>query len=185
MLVETARATRAEAAQLDAETLRDEADAAAEDATQIAEESLASLAESTLRVSELEQSLAHSAEQLEGAVAENKALEDELTRTNSALTVAVGERDAAMTLHAQTAALRETTQAELLASQVAVAALTIERDNAALDAIREKTHGEQRVTDLRMIFDEELDRLRADLDRARDDAREQRTRADLSESRKK
>jgi hypothetical protein len=44
------------------------------------------------------------------------------------------------------------------------------------------THGDQYVADLRLTQDQQLTQLRADLAEARQDAREQHTRADKAEN---
>ncbi|WP_137161822.1 MULTISPECIES: hypothetical protein [Blastococcus] len=71
-----------------------------------------------------------------------------------------------------------------------LAAMTAQRDAAIHDAEREKTHGHQRVEDLRARHDEEnrrlreeLAELRGELNTARDEARVQRSRADRAEAR--
>ncbi|MDT0276045.1 coiled-coil domain-containing protein [Blastococcus goldschmidtiae] len=71
-----------------------------------------------------------------------------------------------------------------------LAAMTAQRDAAVHDAEREKTHGHQRVEDLRARHDEEnrrlreeLAELRGELNTARDEARVQRSRADRAEAR--
>lgn len=71
-----------------------------------------------------------------------------------------------------------------------LAAMTAQRDAAVHDAEREKTHGHQRVDDLRARHEEENRRLReelaglhGELNTARDEARVQRSRADRAEAR--
>ena len=59
----------------------------------------------------------------------------------------------------------------------------VERDAARTDAERERTHGEQRVKDLRTTQDQQLTPLRDELTELRQEAREQRSRADRAESR--
>lgn len=70
--------------------------------------------------------------------------------------------------------------AELRGSVVAV---TAERDAARGDVEREHSYGDQRGTDdLRASCDQQLDRLRAELTRAREVPRDQRSRADRAET---
>ncbi|GAB3364405.1 coiled-coil domain-containing protein [Modestobacter lapidis] len=71
-----------------------------------------------------------------------------------------------------------------------LAAMTAQRDAAVHDAEREKTHGHERVDDLRARHEEEnrrlreeLAELRGELNTARDDARVQRSKADRAEAR--
>ncbi|MBN1092123.1 hypothetical protein JKP75_05820 [Blastococcus sp. TML/M2B] len=70
-----------------------------------------------------------------------------------------------------------------------LAAMSAQRDAAVHDAEREKTHGHQRVNDLRARHEEENRRLReelaglrGELNTARDEARVQRSRADRAEA---
>ena len=63
-----------------------------------------------------------------------------------------------------------------------VATATAQRDAAKADVAGEKAHGDQRVNDLRATHTEQLDQLREDLTRARDEARDQRSRADRAEA---
>jgi predicted nucleic acid-binding Zn-ribbon protein len=48
-----------------------------------------------------------------------------------------------------------------------VAGVTAERDAARSDVDRERTHGEQRVTDLRETYERQVDQLRAELTQVR------------------
>jgi colicin import membrane protein len=71
-----------------------------------------------------------------------------------------------------------------------LAAITAQRDAAVHDAEREKTHGHERVDDLRARHEEEnrrlreeLAELRGELNTARDEALVQRSRADRAEAR--
>ena len=62
-----------------------------------------------------------------------------------------------------------------------LATITVERDAARTDIDREKTHGEQRVTDLRTTHELQLAPLREEVTELRKEAREQRSRADRAE----
>jgi len=78
-------------------------------------------------------------------------------------------------------------QVEQLRDQVAelrgsVAAVTAERDAARDDIERERTHGDQRVSDLRTSYEQQLERVRGELDQLRAEVREQRSRADRAEA---
>ena len=64
-----------------------------------------------------------------------------------------------------------------------LATAIIERDAARTDAERERTHGEQRVSDLRTTQDQQLAQLRKELAELSKEAREQRSRADRAETR--
>ncbi len=64
-----------------------------------------------------------------------------------------------------------------------LATATVERDAARTDIERERTHGDQRVSDLRTTQDQQLAELRAELAELREEAREQRSRADRAEAR--
>ena len=56
-----------------------------------------------------------------------------------------------------------------------------ERDEATIE--RERTHGEQRVSDLRITQEQQLAQVRDELAELRKEAREQRSRADRAETR--
>jgi septal ring factor EnvC (AmiA/AmiB activator) len=79
-------------------------------------------------------------------------------------------------------AQRDELREETSALRSHVATVTVERDAARADAERETAHGNQRVADLRLIQDQQLTQLRVELAEARQDAREQRTRADKAEA---
>lgn len=78
---------------------------------------------------------------------------------------------------------RESLREEVSALRGTVATVGVERDAARADADRERVHGDQRVADLRTSQDQQYEQLRAELVEARQDAREQRTRADTAEAR--
>ena len=63
-----------------------------------------------------------------------------------------------------------------------LAAATAERDGARADVERERTHGDQRVDDLRATHAQQTGQLREDLAQVRAEAREQRSRADRAEA---
>lgn len=64
-----------------------------------------------------------------------------------------------------------------------LAAAAFELKAARADVEREQVHGEQRVNDLRTTQDQQLTQLRDELVELRQDAREQRSRADRAEAR--
>jgi hypothetical protein len=57
-----------------------------------------------------------------------------------------------------------------------VAALTAERDAARADADRERDHGNQRVDDLRTLYERQLDTFRTEIAEARAAGAESRSR---------
>ncbi|TFC87155.1 hypothetical protein E3T24_05695 [Cryobacterium sp. TmT2-59] len=59
-----------------------------------------------------------------------------------------------------------------------LATVIVEREAARTDVERERTHGEQRVSDLRTTQDQQLTQLRDELAELRTEARKQRSRAD-------
>ena len=63
-----------------------------------------------------------------------------------------------------------------------VAGVTSERDSARADVEREKAHGDQRVNDLRTVHDQQVSQLREELVEVRQEARDQRSRADRAEA---
>ena len=93
---------------------------------------------------------------------------EETTQARADLAVARTERDT----------LRESL-GELRAS---LAVTTSERDAARADVEHERAHGDQRVGDLLAGHDQQVTQLRAELAQVRDDAREQRSRADRAET---
>jgi chromosome segregation ATPase len=115
-----------------------------------------------------------------------------LERARSAETRAEVETARAQRAETETAQLREQLEAaradgEALREKVGelrgeVATVTAQRDAAKADVAGEKAHGDQRVDDLRATHTEQLVQLREDLTRARDEARDQRSRADRAEA---
>lgn len=198
-----ARASRAEQAQRRTEAEKEEADAAAVEASTEVErlgsevEDLraahAELEEArAVLVGELEElraeqqrtveALAQSAAELEAAHAatERAASErDELRVRLEAAEAARSEAEAqAQAAAAEVERLRSTITA--LNSQVSV--LTVEVESARSEVERERTYGDQRVVDLRLTYDQQLDQRLGELTQAREDAQVQRSRADRAEA---
>ena len=61
--------------------------------------------------------------------------------------------------------------------------MIVERDAARTEIERERTHGEQRVNDLRTTQDQQLAQLRDERAELRQEVRDQRGRADRTEAR--
>lgn len=114
-------------------------------------------------------------ERARGAVAHASAEEDRATRAE-AETIGVREQ------LDQARAEREELHEELSVLRRNLATVTVEREAARADAAREMAHGDQRVADLRISHDQQLGQLRADLTEARQDARDQQSRADKSDT---
>ena len=180
--VETARATRAEESLRDAQILQAEAEAAAEEATAAANGAEVALAEAHLRVAGAEAALTDAMRLLDAATADAAELRENVAASGEALTVLRVERDSVRADLAEVTTRRDMLERELSASQSATAALTVERDSAVVEMVREKEYAAERIMDLRSTFEGELERLRGDLGRAQREAREQRTRADIAEA---
>ena len=60
--------------------------------------------------------------------------------------------------------------------------MTAERDAARADVDRERPHGDQRVGDLRASHEQQVSQLREELTQVREEARDQRSRADRAEA---
>lgn len=197
-----ARASRAEQAQRRAEAEREEADAAAGEATlettRLGEE-LDSLRTAHVELEEARTALVAEMEELreeqqrtadalaqagaeleearaavERALTERDELRAQLEAAESARSEAESQAGAAM---AEADRLRSTV-AELT-SQVSV--LTVEVESARSEVERERTHGDQRVADLRTTYDHQLAQRLEELTQAREDAQAQRSRADRAE----
>ena len=239
----TARASRAEQAQRQAEAERVEADAAATEASELAEQQQASLTLIQQELGDREQALDQVTAELtaarSAAEAQNVQAQGELTQLREQLVTVrtrLGEiereRDDATTRAEAASAARaeaeerargavaraddEAARAQRAESDLAkvrdqldqdrterdaireeasslrgnLATAIVERDAARADIERERTHGDQRVSDLRTTQDQqlaelraELAELRAELAELREEAREQRSHADRAETR--
>ena len=76
----------------------------------------------------------------------------------------------------QSRAAHDATREEASSLREHLATAIVERDAARNDAERERTHGEQRVSDLRTTHDQQLVQLRLETAELRQEAREQRSR---------
>ena len=108
-------------------------------------------------------------ERARGAVARADNETARAQRAETDLTVLRDQLEQSRTAHD---ALRE--DASSLREHLATA--IVERDAARTDAERERTHGEQRVSDLRTTHDQQLAQLRVETAELRQEAREQRSR---------
>lgn len=148
------------------------------------------LASTQVRLTETEQARADATLRAEASAAA-RAEADE--RARGAVARADEEADRAKRAEADLAQVREQldqlrTEGEGLREEISalrgtVATVTVERDASRADAEREREHGAQRVADLRTSQDQQLEQIRTELIEARQDAREQRSRADTAEAR--
>ena len=148
------------------------------------------LAATQARLAETEQARADATVRAETAVAGRAEAEE---RARGAVARADEEADRAKRAEADLVLVREQldqlrTEREGLREEISalrgtVATVTVERDASRADAERERAHGDQRVADLRTSQDQQLEQIRIELTEARQDAREQRSRADTAEAR--
>lgn len=78
--------------------------------------------------------------------------------------------------------VRDTIREEASSLRGNLATASVERDAAWADVERERTHGDQRVSDLRTAQDQQLAQLRDEAAELRQEVREQRGRADRAEA---
>ena len=197
-----ARASRAEQAQRRAEAEREEADAAAMEATSETSELRDELESLRVAHGELE-------EARRGLVSELDELRGEQQRTAEALAQAGAELEEARAAIERALAERNDLRVQLEAAESArteaesqagaaaaeadrlrsavtdlngqVSVLTVEVESARSEVERERSYGDQRVADLRVTYDQQLDQRLEELNRAREDAQAQRSRADRAE----
>lgn len=119
---------------------------------------------------------AESEERARGAVAR---ADDEAARALRAETDLVKLREQLDQSRTAQDALRE----EVSSLRGNIATAIVEREAARAEVQRELTHGEQRVSDLRTTQEQQLTQLRDELAGLRQEARDQRSRADRAETR--
>ncbi|TQN43755.1 hypothetical protein FHU33_3219 [Blastococcus colisei] len=213
-----ARASRAEQAQQYAEAERAEADAAAEDASALSEQLRTGLEEARQRLTQAETERDRLNAELiivEARLVEAHGDRDAAVRRAETAIIAQSEAEArsrnaveradaesaraARAEDAVESVRRGLAQADQQVAELRdevsdlrgkLAAMTAQRDAAVHDAEREKTHGYQRVDDLRARHEEENRRVReelaesrGELNTARDETLVQRSRADRAEAR--
>ena len=133
-------------------------------------------ADATARAEAAVMARAEAEERARGAVARADGEADRAKRAEADL---VGAREQVDQLRTE----RETLREEVSSLRGTVSTVSVERDAARADADRERVHGDQRVADLRTSQDQQYEQLRTELAEARQDARDQRTRADTVEAR--
>lgn len=148
------------------------------------------LASTQVRLTETERARADASVRAEAAVMARAEAEE---RARGAVARADGEAGRAVRAEADLVGVREQldqlrTERETLREEVSAVRSTIatvgaERHAARADADRERVHGDQRMADLRTSQEQQIQQVRTELTEARQDAREQRTRADTAEAR--
>lgn len=132
--------------------------------------------EATKRTEVASAARAEAEERARGAVAR---ADDEAARAQRAESDLAKVRDQ-LDLHRTE---RDAMQEEVSSLRGSLTAVSVERDSARTDIERERTHGGQRVSDLRITQEQQLAQARDELAELRKEAREQRSRADRAETR--
>ena len=132
--------------------------------------------EATKRTEVASAGRAEAEERARGAVAR---ADDEAARAQRAESDLAKVRDQLDQARTERDAMQE--EASSLRGNLTV--VSVERDSARTDIERERTHGEQRVSDLRITQEQQLVQVRDELAELRKDAREQRSRVERAETR--